>query len=97
MADSHKLWRDLPIEVLAFDVLVTALFSLRRKDALMASFTLVEDGIDLAFWSDVRDVSILVVIGGMSSSLKRSSSAPAPGTAPTRPFLAFRSGSPSPS
>ena len=64
---SRKLWRDLALQALAFAVLVTAVSSLWRNNLLLALFVLVEGGIALAFWHDARDISFLLVIGGMGS------------------------------
>jgi hypothetical protein len=55
------------LQVLALAVLVTAVSSLWRNNVLLALFMLLEGGIALAFWHDARDISFLLVIGGMGS------------------------------
>ena len=67
MTHPCKLWHHVALQVLAFAILVTAVSSLWRNNVLLALFMLVEGGIALAFWHDARDISLLVVIGGMGS------------------------------
>ena len=57
----------MALQVLAFATLVTAVCSLWRNNLLLSLFVLVEGEIALAFWQDARDISFLVVIGGMGA------------------------------
>jgi hypothetical protein len=67
IADSRRLWRQLLLALMPFAVLVLAVSALWRNNLVLTLLMIVELGIVLGIWHDRRDLSFLLVIGGMGS------------------------------
>jgi hypothetical protein len=67
MTDSTPRLRELALGLLAFCVLVVAVSSLWTNNLLLTLLMLVEFVAVLSRWHDRRDLSYLLVIGGMGS------------------------------
>jgi hypothetical protein len=67
LTDLKQQWRELAFASLAFLVLVLAVSSLWRNNWLLTLLMVGEFGVLLGLWHDRRDLSFLLVIGGMGS------------------------------
>jgi hypothetical protein len=67
MTDAQQRWIELAVALLAFSVLVVAVSSLWSNNLLLTLLMLIEFAVVLRLWHDRRDLSFLLVIGGMGS------------------------------